>query len=176
MDLSLDENGLARIEKISFDAYNESDVLETAAERYKERTGHYPERVLADKIYRNRNNLGYCKTHGIRLSGSVLGRPKKDASVDKKLEYTDNADRVAVERAFSLAKRSFGLGLVRTKFDCTTRSSIALSIIAMNVNHLMVISLCKFTVLVFSRFKTCRMYFWHMIIANSDTKEISLGY
>ena len=43
MDLSLDEKGMARIEKLSFDAYNESDVLIAAAERYFERTGHYPE-------------------------------------------------------------------------------------------------------------------------------------
>ena len=40
MDLSLDEKGMARIEKISFDAYNESDVLIAAAERYFERTGY----------------------------------------------------------------------------------------------------------------------------------------
>ena len=48
---------LAVIDKIyDFDAYNESDVLIAAAERYFERTGHYPERILADKIYRNRSN------------------------------------------------------------------------------------------------------------------------
>ena len=40
-DLSLDENGYARIEKISYDAYNESTVLVDAINRYKERTGHY---------------------------------------------------------------------------------------------------------------------------------------
>lgn len=68
LDLSLDENGMARIENQSFDAYNESDVLIGAIERYRERTGHYPVRVLADKIYRNRENLAYCKTHGILLS------------------------------------------------------------------------------------------------------------
>jgi hypothetical protein len=109
-DLSLDENGLGRIEKLSFDAYNESDVLVDAAERYKDRTGRYPERILADKIYRNRINLQYCKEHSIRLSGPSLGRPKKDQSADKKLEYIDNADRVAVERAFSLAKRAYSMG------------------------------------------------------------------
>ena len=38
-------------------------------ERYKERTGQYPERVLVDKIYRTRENLKYCKQHNIRLSG-----------------------------------------------------------------------------------------------------------
>ena len=40
MDLILDEKGMARIAKLSFDAYNESDVLIAAAERYLERTGH----------------------------------------------------------------------------------------------------------------------------------------
>lgn len=49
MDISLDEKGMARIEKLSFDAYNESDVLIAATERYYERTGHYPERFLADR-------------------------------------------------------------------------------------------------------------------------------
>lgn len=38
-------------------------------ERYHERTGHYPERGPADKIYRNRGNLAFCKEHHIRLSG-----------------------------------------------------------------------------------------------------------
>lgn len=75
LDLSLDEDGRARIEKLSFDAYNESDVLITAVQRYFGRNGHYPERVLADKIYRNRANLGFCKDRGIRISGSSLGRP-----------------------------------------------------------------------------------------------------
>ena len=77
LDLSIDENGMARLEKQSFDAYNESEVLETAVENYRKRTGHYPERVLADTIYRNRKNLQYCKAHGIRMSGPALGRPKK---------------------------------------------------------------------------------------------------
>ena len=84
LDLSIDENGMARLEKLSFDAYNESDVLIGAIERYRERTGHYPERALADKIYGNRDNLTYCKLHGIWLSGPRLGRPKKDAVADKK--------------------------------------------------------------------------------------------
>ena len=35
-----------------------------------------------------------------------------------------------------LAKRNYGLGLLKTKLDTTTRSSIALSIIAMNVERL----------------------------------------
>ncbi|MBQ9659247.1 MAG: IS5/IS1182 family transposase, partial [Clostridia bacterium] len=33
-------------------------------------------------------------------------------------------------------KRCFGMGLIRTKLDITTRSSIALSILAMNLSRL----------------------------------------
>ena len=116
---------------MSFDAYNESDVLIAAVERYFERTGHYPERILADK-----NNLVYCREHGIRLSGPSLGRPKKNAVTDRKTEYKDNADRIAVERAFALAKQKYGLGLITSRLDETTRSSIALSVIAMNVDRI----------------------------------------
>lgn len=144
LDLSIDEYGMARIEKQSFDAYNESDVLTGAVQRYYERTGHYPERVLADKIYRNRNNLRFCKEHGIRLSGPALGRPKKNPDEDQKTIYTDAVDRIEVERRFSLAKRCYGLGLIRTKLDTTTKSSISLSIIAMNVDRLTAIIFCDF--------------------------------
>ena len=153
LDLSIDENGMARLERLSFDAYNESDVLIGAIERYKDRTGHYPQRALADKIYRSRDNLAYCKQHGIRLSGPSLGRPKKNAKTDKRTEYADNADRVAVERAFSLAKRCYGLGRIMTKLDTTTRSSIALSVLAMNVDRIVSLSLFQFLISLFSRYK-----------------------
>ena len=138
LDLSVDENGMCRIEKLSFDAYNESAVLKTAIANYKERTGHYPERVLVDQIYRNRDNLSFCSSLGIRLSGKKLGRPKKDADskADKKIAYQDNTDRIEVERKFSLAKRKFDLGLLLMKREDTTKASIVLSIIAMNIDRL----------------------------------------
>ena len=91
---------MCRIEKLSFDAYNESAVLKTALENYKKRTGHYPERVLADQIYRNRDNIAFCSSLGIRLSGKKLGRPKKDADskAEKKIAYQDNTDRIEESR------------------------------------------------------------------------------
>ena len=138
LDLSVDEDGMCRIEKLSFDAYNESAVLKTAIANYKQRTGHYPERVLVDQIYRNRENITFCSSLGIRLSGKRLGRPKKnaDSKAEKKVAYQDNTDRIEVERKFSLAKRKFGLGLLLTKRKDTTKASIVLSIIAMNIDRL----------------------------------------
>lgn len=43
--------GMVRIKKQSFDVYNESGVLIGAIEHYYKRTGHYAERVLANKIF-----------------------------------------------------------------------------------------------------------------------------
>ena len=57
-DLSLDSEGYGRIEKISFEAYNESTCLTEAVERFKERTGYYPNRVLADIRYIGQERTG----------------------------------------------------------------------------------------------------------------------
>ena len=134
LDISIDTDGYARIEKTSFDAYNESGSLKKAAERYKERTGHYPERILADQIYRTRENRSFCKEQGIRLSGPKLGRPNPvTTKTDKKLEYQDNTDRIAVEREFSREKRCYGLGKIVTKLEETQLTSIALSVFVANL-------------------------------------------
>ena len=137
LDMSIDEKSFARLEKLSFDAYNEQDVLVTAIENYRKRSGHYPERVLVDQIYRNQKNRAYCKSKKIRISEKALGRPKKNPTPEeKKTAHQDNTDRIEVERGFSLAKRCFGMGLITTKLDITTRSSIALSILALNISNL----------------------------------------
>ena len=137
IDVSVDEKGICRLEKQSFDPYNEGDTLITAIEHFYKRTGHYPERVLVDQIYRNRKNRMYCKDKGIRMSGPALGRPSQMSKEQKKQAYQDNVDRIEVERDFSLSKRCFGLGLIKTKLADTTRGSISLSLYVMNINRLM---------------------------------------
>lgn len=135
LDISV-SNGWTRLEYWSFDAYNESTKLIETIERYFAREGHYPERVLADKIYRNRENLSYCKLHGIRLSGPALGRPKKDEVRDKRQTYLDQNDRIEVERQFSLAKRKCNLGKVRTKREDTIGFTLAMSIVVLNLRKI----------------------------------------
>jgi hypothetical protein len=136
LDISV-VNGFTRLEHISFTAYNESGILIEEIERYRQREGFYPERVLADKIYRNRENLKYCRQRGIRLRGQPLGRPPKDYVPDKKQEYRDSCDRTEVERRFSLAKRKYGMGILYTRLQETTKSSIALSIVLLNLNKVL---------------------------------------
>lgn len=130
-DISIDEKGHARLEKIQFEPYNESTVFIDAVEAYCKRTGHYPARALVDQIYRTRKNLEFCSKHGIRMSGPKLGRPAKGSTT--KEEYNDNTDRIEVERFFSVDKRCNGAGLIMTKLAGTTLASIALSVFVTNL-------------------------------------------
>ena len=105
-------------------------------ERLREREGHYPSRIRADKISRNRENLRYCKKCGIRLAGPALGRPRKDDHRDKTQDRLDECERVEVERRFSLAKRKCGMGLVTAKLQETAAHVIAMSVLVLNLRKI----------------------------------------
>ena len=135
LDISV-VDGWSRLEFYSFEAYNEAMNLPQMIEGYKARTGSYPQRILADKIYRNRENISFCSARGIRLSGPALGRPKKGEVRDKRQDYIDEAERVEVERKFSLAKSKCGLGLIVTRLKETTYHCIAMSILLLNLRKI----------------------------------------
>ena len=135
LDISV-VDGWTRLECCSFDAYNEAGNLQAMVERFRAREGHYPSRILADKIYRNRENLSYCKERGIRLSGPALGRPRKGEIRDKAQDYLDECERVEVERRFSLAKRKCGMGLVTAKLQETAAHVIAMSVLVLNLRKI----------------------------------------
>lgn len=132
-EVSLDEKGHARLEKLTFEPYNECGTLKAAVERYHARTGHYPERVLVDKIYNTADNRRYCKELGIRLSGRGPGRPQKQTPEERKIERMDNVDRNEVERFFSREKRTCGAALIVNKLENTTLTAIALSVLVANL-------------------------------------------
>lgn len=134
LDISV-VDGWTRLEYHSFDAYNEATKLQEMIEGFRVREGHYPSRVLADKIYRNRENLRFCKERGIRLSGPALGRPKKGEVRNKTQDYRDECERVEVERRFSLSKRKCGMGLVTAKLQETAEHVIAMSILLLNLRR-----------------------------------------
>ncbi|MFA5657826.1 MAG: hypothetical protein WC900_00895 [Oscillospiraceae bacterium] len=55
---------------------------------------------------------------------------------DKKQNYIDEAERVEVERKFSLAKRKCGLGLIVTRLKETTCHRLAMSILLLNIRKI----------------------------------------
>lgn len=66
--------------------------------QYRERYGCYPERILADKIYRNRQILAFCKEHGIHLSGPALGKSSKDPDLSPSSEETGVSGQLRPQR------------------------------------------------------------------------------
>ena len=133
-------DGFSFVEKIGWDAYNESCDLIEQIESYHGRFGFYPESVHVDKIYRTKDNRRFCKKHGIRLSGPPLGRPTEDTELlkeQKKLQRQDECDRNAVEGKFGQGKRRFSLARVMTKLAHTSEVSIMVSFIVMNLEKIL---------------------------------------
>ena len=134
LDISV-VNGWTRLEYHSFDATTRPRIYkrwQSGSIREKIITQPY----LSDKIYRNRENLSYCKAHGIRLSGPALGRPRKGETRDRTQDYRDECERVEVERRFSLAKRKCGMGLVTAKLRETAAHVIAMSVLVLNLRKI----------------------------------------
>jgi hypothetical protein len=136
-------NGLSFVDRLNWEAYNESGDLIAQIERYKKRYGSYPKSVHADKIYRTRANRKYCKKHGIRLSGPKLGRPPKETEENKEYlrrlkqqQQQDERDRQAVEGKFGQGKRRFRLDHIMTKLAVTSETTIMVAFIVMNIEKI----------------------------------------
>ena len=133
-----DVNGYLRIEDLRWDAFNESTTFQESVENYRKAYGHYPERVLADTIFRTRENLRYCKEHGIHLNGPKLGKPTADPSVRKKelrLEWLESGERGDIERRFGINKRCYSLGCITAKLQHTSEVMIYMSVLTLNLQR-----------------------------------------
>ena len=67
--------GYAFLDYLSWEAFNEGTLLMDSVQQYKRRNGFWPQEVLADKIYCNRENRRRLKELGIQLKAKPLGRP-----------------------------------------------------------------------------------------------------
>jgi hypothetical protein len=132
-------DGYTFLEKLSWDAYNESNYLIEHIEAYKKRCGYYPESVHVDKIYRNRENRRYCKDKGIRISGPPLGRPKKDEKEQKEVLKETRLDeliRIAIEGKFGNGKRRYGWARIMAKLKNTSETAIGVTVLVMNMEKI----------------------------------------
>jgi IS5 family transposase len=129
-------DGFCYVDHLSWDNYNESGDLSQQIERYRARYGHYPTSVHADKVYRSRENLRYCKERGIRLSGPALGRPSKDPARSRSVQRQQRLDervRVEIEGKFGVSKRKYSLGRVMAKLARTSETSIGIVFLVMGL-------------------------------------------
>ena len=129
-------DGFLRIEDLRWDAYNECTTFQESVEAYKRSYGHYPQRVLADTIFRTRENMKYCKERGIHLNGPKLGKPYSDPAIQKqqkKLEWQESGERGEIERNLGVAKRGYCLDCIVTKLKETSEVMIHASVLYMNL-------------------------------------------
>jgi len=146
-------DGYCFLDRLDWNNFNESGDLINQVESYKKRYGFYPDSVHADKIYRNRDNIKFCKKHSIRLSGPRLGRPPKDQSKLKELKkqtWRDEIDRIPIEGKFGQAKRRFGLSRIMCKLAQTSETAIAMTFLVMNLEKWLKVFLFVFS--------NCRKY------------------
>jgi len=131
---------LAFVDRLSWDAFNESLDLIEQVERYKARFGFYPEVVLADGIYGTRVNRAWLKEHGIRFGGKPLGRPRKatDANIDeirrlKRQRREDERNRIPVEGKFGQGKNGYRLNQIRARLASTSEAWVRSIFLVMNL-------------------------------------------
>ena len=127
-------DGYARIGNFSWDAFNEGAHLPQDIENFRKMYGHYPEKILADKIYGNRENRRLLGELDILFSGKPLGRPKADQrEAQKKLFEEDKGKRNQIEGKFGQGKNGYNLGKIRARLPETSQSWIASIVFVMNI-------------------------------------------
>lgn len=128
-------NGYARLNTLSWEAYNESSDLIKQVEAYEQQHGYYPEVVITDKIYGTRNNRQWLKEKGVRYSGKSLGRPPKEkqTSYQMRKQKKENGMRSQVEGKFGQGKNGYGLSKIRARLQNTSESWVACIYFVMNL-------------------------------------------
>ena len=129
------QNGYARINTLSWEAYNEGTDLKKQVEAYRRLNGYYPEVVITDKIYGTRENRQWLKELGIRYSGKPLGKPsaKSQTPCNKRKQRIEQGIRNQVEGKFGQGKNGYNLNKVRARTSRTSESWIAAIFFVMNL-------------------------------------------
>jgi hypothetical protein len=143
INVSLSE-GIARVDQIDFNAFNESQGFPAQIEAYKALYGYYPALVLADKIYWTRANRKYLKDRNIGIGGVPLGRKKEQSKYERERQRQRNNKRSEVEGKFGQAKSKYGLDNVMTRLPETIKAEIHLTFLSLNLIKIVKTALFSF--------------------------------
>jgi hypothetical protein len=133
-------DGFCRIDRLSWEAYNESTDLVSQVENFKTVYGCYPKVLLGDKIYLTRENRRFLKEKGIEIHGKPLGRPPKTPTETSSARYRKRkkaAQRNHIEAKFGQGKRAYGLNNIKARLAETSESWINAIIFVMNLTKLL---------------------------------------
>jgi IS5 family transposase len=134
LDISL-QDGYAFIETLSWDAFNECNDVQSAAENYKKRYGYYPANIIADAIYHTRENKKWCAGNQIKLIGKALTKTalSKMTAKERKAHKQKHNSRNHVEGKFGQGKNGYELNEIKAKYSNTSKSWIAAIIFVVNI-------------------------------------------
>lgn len=150
-------DGVAFLDVLSWDAFNEGTHLRSCVESYKSSYGYYPEKVLVDKIYANRENRKWLKQEGIKISAKPLGRPSAKAVAN----HIRPGERNRIEGKFGQAKVAYGMNRIRARLQQTSESWIASIVLVLNlVNMARLAPYVQY----FETFSTPARAFWAYIL------------
>ena len=140
ISVSLTKQGIAKVDHMGWNAFNESTDLEAQVEAYRQRYGYYPEAVVADPIYGTQKNRAYLTSNAIRYAGKALGRPKKATEQnreqlkrDKQQRLADYRQRIPIEGKFGQGKRAYGLDKIHAKTPRTSEAWVNSIFFVMNL-------------------------------------------
>ncbi len=140
LSVSLTGDGFARVDHLRWDAFHEGLDLTSQVEHYHQRTGYYPEKVLADPLYGTRENRNYLKSKGIHFAGKPLGRPKKETEENKEelkqikaQRRAEYLQRIPIEGKFGQGKNGYRLNYIRAKRADTSLAWINSIFLVMNL-------------------------------------------
>ncbi len=139
LGVSLDA-GIARIDTLSWEAYNEGSDYIKQVETYFNIHGFYPELVQVDSIYSTKENRLWSKERGIRITAKPLGRRKKiidnAEKYQKRKRKREATERNKIEGKFGQGKNGYELNRIRARLINTSESWIASIFFIMNLIHI----------------------------------------
>ena len=138
------KDGFSRLEKHSWENFNESTLLKDHVNAYFKFHGVYPKVVAADKIYHNERNKKFCEKHGIKMT---LGMMPAELIDD---DHPSKSIRNAIEGKFGEAKRRYSLARIMAKLDITAKSVVGVIILIMNLEKKLRLLLSNFLFQLFS--------------------------
>ena len=126
------------MEHISWEHSNESKDLTLQVEMFRQTYGQYPELLLADRIYLNREDRRWLKERDIRIVGKPLGRPPKEQlkAYQKRERRKEQNQGNHIEGKFGQGKDAYVPSNIQARRSDTSESWAACIFFVMNLTKL----------------------------------------
>jgi hypothetical protein len=125
-------DGFTFLDKISYDAYNESGELKRSLKAYRNRFGKLPEKVTADRIYGTRWNRKFLKRIDVNETFQPLGRASLNKEKRKEVRKAQKK-RNRIEGVIGWGKDKYQLDRVRYRIPNGAEMWVRMGLVGMNL-------------------------------------------